>query len=569
MAKISIRYVAPHRHWWLMIIGLIFAAYDAYGIGANDVANSFANAVAARTLTMYQACGIAAVAEFVGAIALGQEVTDTLKGKVLSASVFDNQQDLLMLGFVCALVGSSIFVNWATIQGMPVSTTHAIVGAIIGVGIAFRGKEAINWGNWEVGVYSILVGWGISPGIAGGAAACYYLVTKYTVLHPRWFGTDTYKKARVAMPIYVLGTIVIISFFMFYKGFGKVSTKIRARFDDNKGPIVGIAFAAGVFFAIVTQFLVLPYMTKKFATMPDSTSAVPIVSADTASTSDVSVGIKDGAESEGASEAGTTSAHQSKFHPLQQSYKKVKAALLSGMQHDTVNVSADVKHLAEMHRTVQRYDNKTELVFSWIQVITCSFASLAHGANDVANAVGPLAGIMDVWQEGGIFSSKKKVVKKWILAYGGFFIVVGLATRGWYIMAALGNNMTPITPTRGFAMELGAVTAVLIATVRGLPVSTTQCICGGTLAVGLCNGNLAAVNWRMILWTILSWILTLPFAGGFAGLLFAFVAYSPKALDCTDKFVINGVDYPTCRPRPYGFEFVANYTGGVLTVVDM
>eukprot|EP00899_Mesostigma_viride_P014181 jgi/Mesvir1/22764/Mv14157-RA.5 len=399
----AIRYLNTHRYWWLLLTGLFFAAYDAYGIGANDVANSFANAVAARTLTMYQACGIAAIAEFVGSVALGQEVTDTLKGKVLSATVFNN------------------------------------------------------------------------------------------------------------------------------------------------------------------QFIVLPLMKRRFDKLPDKPSDVPIVASE-----EVAIKVPAGDASETASEASVTaSQHQSKFHPLQQSYRKVKMALLSGMQHDTVSVSADVKHLATMHQIVQRYDNKTELVFSWIQVLTCTFAALSHGANDVANAVGPLAGIFEVWDHGGSKPPKKGAVKKWILAYGGFFIVVGLATRGWYIMAALGNNMTPITPSRGFAMELGAVTAVLIATIRGLPVSTTQCITGGVLAVGLCNGNLAAVNWRMIAWTVFSWILTLPFAGIFSGLLFAFVAYSPHALDCSDKISVNGVLYAACRPRPYGFQWAPEFANYTVKSVDL
>eukprot|EP00899_Mesostigma_viride_P014179 jgi/Mesvir1/22762/Mv14157-RA.7 len=514
---------------------------------------------------MYQACGIAAIAEFVGSVALGQEVTDTLKGKVLSATVFNNQVDTMMLAFVCALVGSSIFVNWATLQGMPVSTTHSIVGAIIGVGISFRGKDGINWGNWEVGVYSILVGWAVSPAIAGGCAACLYLITKYTVLHPRWFGTDTYKKARIAMPFYVFGAVMIIAFFMVYKGLGKFSPKIRDHFDYNDGPIVGIAAAIAAFFALITQFIVLPLMKRRFDKLPDKPSDVPIVASE-----EVAIKVPAGDASETASEASVTaSQHQSKFHPLQQSYRKVKMALLSGMQHDTVSVSADVKHLATMHQIVQRYDNKTELVFSWIQVLTCTFAALSHGANDVANAVGPLAGIFEVWDHGGSKPPKKGAVKKWILAYGGFFIVVGLATRGWYIMAALGNNMTPITPSRGFAMELGAVTAVLIATIRGLPVSTTQCITGGVLAVGLCNGNLAAVNWRMIAWTVFSWILTLPFAGIFSGLLFAFVAYSPHALDCSDKISVNGVLYAACRPRPYGFQWAPEFANYTVKSVDL
>eukprot|EP00899_Mesostigma_viride_P020059 jgi/Mesvir1/28054/Mv04654-RA.1 len=613
----NIRFVPPNHYWWLLVLGLIFAAYDAFGIGANDVANSFANAVAARTITLLQATCIAAVMEFVGAVALGKSVTKTIAGSVLSSATFENQVDTLMLAMVCALIGSSLWVNSATLYGMPVSTTHSIVGAVVGVGIAMGGSDAIQWGEWDSGVIGIVVGWGIAPVLAGLAAAAIYLPTKFIVLSPRVFGGDTYKKALRAMPIYMFGTLVIIMWFMFYKGFGKLSSKITDRF--SKGAMLGLACCAGALAAVFTQLVVVPLMRRRYDHMEDTEFAAPVRNGSSGTAADgtpgavtpgdaslkanngiplhdipptqevgvdganlqapASVAIDAerlesqraapaasplttlGAPGVGADKAAGYATSTSSMSNASESRHaqfirgasfKSKELYARTVGRDVVSVDADNKHLVGVHARATRYSVRTEGVFSWVQVVTCSFASLAHGANDVANAVGPLSAIYYFWENGGTSVPSSVTVKTWVLAYGGFFIVLGLALRGWYIMAALGNNMTPISPSRGFAMELGAVLAVLIATARGLPVSTTQCITGAVIAVGLCNGDVGAVNWRMVSWTLFGWLITVPVAGVVAGLIFSVVAFSPKALDCNDSAFFNGQMFPTCTPRIYG-----------------
>ncbi|KAI0231114.1 hypothetical protein L0F63_007303, partial [Massospora cicadina] len=209
---------------------------------------------------------------------------------------------------------------------------------------------------------------------------------------------------------------------------------------------------------------------------------------------------------------------------------------MHGVNKDVTNVNNE--HLRHVHDTAARFDDDTEYMFSFLQVITSCMASFAHGSNDVSNAVGPISTIIYIYSYGKVAPGGITPVPEWILLLGGAFIDLGLVTYGYNIMRAflttsntlltsLGNKITYHSPSRGFSMELSASIAVLTATYLKWPVSTTHCIAGSTAAVGLCNGDVGAVNWRMLSWCMLSWILTLPMAGTVAGLLFAFGTRSP------------------------------------------
>jgi sodium-dependent phosphate transporter len=183
------RTIDSHQYVHIFVVGLLFAAFDAYGIGSNDVANAFATSVGAKSLTLKTACIIALFTEFLGAITLGADVADTIKGKIIQVSDFKGQADVLMLGMFCSSIGSSIWVNGATYAGMPVSTTHATVGSTIGVGIAFGGKDSVSWGECTGttvqdcgGVLKIVTSWFISPALSALFAGFLYVVTKYTIL---------------------------------------------------------------------------------------------------------------------------------------------------------------------------------------------------------------------------------------------------------------------------------------------------------------------------------------------------------------------------------------------------
>lgn len=184
------------------------------------------------------------------------------------------------------------------------------------------------------------------------------------------------------------------------------------------------------------------------------------------------------------------------------------------------------KDLSKMHEHVPHYDNKTEHLYSFLQVMTAATASFAHGANDVSNAIGPLAAIYLIWQSGE--TSSKSPVPIWILVFGGAAISIGLWTYGYNLMINLGNRLTLHSPSRGFSMELGAALTVILATRLGLPISTTQCITGATVGVGLCSGTYKAINWRMIAWIYMGWIITLPVAGIISGGLMGIILNAPR-----------------------------------------
>lgn len=184
------------------------------------------------------------------------------------------------------------------------------------------------------------------------------------------------------------------------------------------------------------------------------------------------------------------------------------------------------KDLTRYHKHVPHYDNKTEHLYSFLQVMTAAVASFGHGANDVSNAVGPLSAIFQIWQTNQTLDDSE--VPIWILAYGGAAISIGLWTYGYNMMRNLGNRLTLHSPSRGFSMELGAALTVVIATRLALPVSTTQCITGATVGVGLCSGTYKAINWRMILWIYMGWIITLPVAGTLSGCLMGIIINAPR-----------------------------------------
>ncbi|CCO35880.1 Phosphate-repressible phosphate permease [Rhizoctonia solani AG-1 IB] len=189
--------------------------------------------------------------------------------------------------------------------------------------------------------------------------------------------------------------------------------------------------------------------------------------------------------------------------------------------------SKEARRLQDMHNRAAQYDNRTEHLYSFLQVMTAATASFAHGSNDVSNAIGPFATIYFTWHT-GTFAGSKSPVAVWMLVFGGAAIVIGLATYGYNIMRVLGNRLTLHSPSRGFSMELGASLAVILASQVAVPVSTTQCITGATLAVGLCNGDLQALNWRMFGWIFFSWVLTIPCAGLLAGCIFGIIANAPR-----------------------------------------
>ncbi|KAI8373600.1 solute carrier family 20 [Choanephora cucurbitarum] len=526
----------PYDYTWMFGVTMVFAFMDAYGIGANDVANSFATSVASGSLSLAQACFVAIFTEFLGALLLGAHTADTIKGGILSVKRFADVPEVLMLCMTCAIIGSSTWVLFATKNGWPVSTTHSIVGAVLGVGIAAFGGGSINWG-WS-GVGQIICSWFLSPIFAGIVSAIIYSITKYGILRQR----DSIKWAIRIIPAYFFFTTAIEAFYLIYKGApGTQASKM------NVGEIIGIAFGIGAFFALFAIVFFCPWLKRRVVgreelrwyhifvipflgprpvveRLPQSKEVVPeeTIESSGSSANEETKYVKTEEQEPQPAQNEQPPAPVSK---LQHAKEKFLSIVLHGIRKDVRNL--DNNHVKSVHDAAEVYDSDVEYMFSFLQVITACMASFAHGSNDVSNAVGPLSAVYDIWQTAEVDVTGKVAVPLWILAYGGVAIDLGLATYGYNIMRSLGNNIILFTPTRGFSAELGAALTVLTCSKLGLPVSTTHCITGATAAVGLCNGKISAVNWKMLTWCFFSWILTLPAAGLVAGLLFAFCAYGP------------------------------------------
>ncbi|EFR01315.1 phosphate-repressible phosphate permease [Nannizzia gypsea CBS 118893] len=564
-----------HQFDYIFAIGLIFAFLDAWNIGANDVANSFATSVSSRSLTMMQAMMIATVMEFGGAVLVGSRVSDTVRNGIISTSKFTKEPAVLMLGMMCALVGSSLWLTFATKMGMPVSTTHSIVGAIIGVGIATLGADGIQWAyNDGKGVAGIVSAWFIAPAIAGGFAIIIFLITKYGVLERK----RPLRAGFMMVPFYFAITAGVLTMVIVFKGAPSLNLDELST-GQTLGAIFGVAGGVvvlyGVFFLPFLyrkleledwqlrtwEIIYGPLLWKRGPVPPRPEGAAVVkdyysghktkeelstargaagdvenaVQTDAQGSED---GIKRDTSSTEKNGEQTLAAHEEAslgpWYTPRNLFAKAKYYFFRGVDRDVVSEqkSGDdatgflAGDLDKMHAEVKHYDNKTEHLYSFLQVLTAATASFAHGSNDVSNAIGPLTTIYLVWNTNTI--AKKADVPIWILVFGGAAITIGLWTYGYNMMRQLGNRLTLHSPSRGFSMELGAAITVILASQFGLPISTTQCITGATVGVGFCSGTWRAVNWRMIAWIYLGWIITLPVAGIISGCLMGVIINAPK-----------------------------------------
>ncbi len=396
------------------LAAVVFGAYMAWTIGANDVANAMATSVGSGTLTYRQAIVVAGVMEFAGAVLAGSHVTNTIRKGIVNVDLFQQDPQILMIGMLAALLAAALWLHAATLLGLPVSTTHSIVGAVVGFALLVYGMNAVNWGK----VMQIILSWVVSP-VAGGAVS--YVLFRWI---RRWIlaSEDPGRAMQIFAPFFAALTSFIIVLSAIYKGLKNVNLTL--------GGGTAVLLAAAVF--VVVFLAVLLYVRSR--------------------------GIE--------------------------TYR------------DLTNV---------------------ERVFMVLQAITAAYVAFAHGANDVANAIGPVAAVIATAGQGIV--ALKVQVPMWILVMGGGGIVIGLATYGYKVIRTVGTKITELTPTRGFAAEFAAATVVLAASKAGLPISTTHTLVGSVLGVGLAQG-IDAINLKVVRSVIASWLLTLPIAAGLAMILF-------------------------------------------------
>ncbi|GAA5872410.1 hypothetical protein JCM1840_006055 [Sporobolomyces johnsonii] len=573
----------PLHQWdYLFAVGTIFAAMDAYNIGANDVANSFATSIASKSLTMPQAVLAAAVMEFTGAVAVGARTADTVKNGIISSSAFQGDPGVQLLAFVCAITASATWLMICTRLSWPVSTTYSIVSALAGVGVATGGASSVQWGwNDGKGLATIFAGFIIAPAIAGGFGAVLYLIVKWGVLKR----ANPLPYALASGPAVFFLTSAVMTMAIIFKGspslgLNKLPSNITAAAIVGTACVVTVLsilfWLPYVYCAVVRKDYTLRWYMffygpalwwRKAPADAGSVTAPQHIhdyrvrqekAADSTERKVISDDGESGTNSDEKIYEDPTPAppHNSALakevekvdpHPIEGAWAEpknlyiilryksipfVKNLFMHGFNYDIHGAqagdatTAEGRRMAAIYERAHQYPNEVEANYSFVQVLTACANSFAHGANDVSNAIGPFSVIYHVWSTTEL-STSKTPVPIWILVAGGCFIVLGLATYGYNIMKVLGNKITLHSPSRGFSMELGASITVILASQYGLPVSTTMCITGATVGVALCNGDLKSINWRAIGWIFLGWVLTVPIVGTLAGCMMGFILNAP------------------------------------------
>lgn len=401
-------------------LAAVFGIFMAWGIGANDVANAMATSVGSKAITIKQALILAAIFEFAGAYLAGGQVTETIRKGLVDMSAFDANPEMLVWGMLASLLAAGTWLLIASMRGWPVSTTHSIVGAIVGFAAVGVGVDAVNWST----VGTTAVSWVFSPVIAGVVAFLIFMSIQKLVMNTK----NPLQNAIKYGPFYLFLVGFVLSLLTTKKGLKHVGL------DLSESMEFVLAVAIGAAIALVGRILI------------------------------------------------------SKVKFDQQAEKRF--------------------HYANV-----------EKIFAVLMVFTASAMAFAHGSNDVANAVGPMAAVIDVAQSGTM--AAKANVPPWVLLVGAIGIVIGLATYGYKVIETVGHDITELTPSRGFSAEISTAMTVVMASYTGIPVSTTHTLVGAILGVGFARG-IAAIDLRVVGGIFMSWVVTLP-AGALLSVMFFYL----------------------------------------------
>lgn len=494
---------------WIFGFAIIFSFIAAFGIGANDVANAFATSVGAKSITLKQAVIIAAMFEFSGAFFMGSHVASTIRKGITDLDHFEDIPDVLMFGMMVVCFSVSVWLLIATALSLPVSTTHTCVGSVLGVAVAARGFKAVNW---DV-VTKIVISWFASPILSGLIATGLWKSIKHGILR----GSDPRARTLMFYPFLVSFCVIIVIFYTIFKG--------SPQYDLDETPLgiaFGIAFGVGIFAGLLTYGIALPYLEER---MEKELQAKLVAKEE----GDEEMAQKGGNIDEVDSFDDDHEPDEYEANEKKNTTPKLEEAEVTCMAKifpDLHKVFEDevTEDIMKMLSDAEQFDDSAELAFSYLQVFSACFDAFAHGANDVANAIGPMAAVYAIWDSGVV--EKKVDMPLWILAMGGIGLVVGLALYGQNIIIAIGHKLTKISPSRGFCIEIGAALVVITGSRFEIPLSTTHCQVGATVGVGMSEG-MNNVNWWSFLLIVIGWIITLVVAALVTALIFSFAVYAP------------------------------------------
>ncbi len=408
-----------HGHT-LIAMALIFGVYMCWGIGANDVANAMGTSVGSKAVTVTMAIIIAAIFEFAGVVLAGGHVTKTIRKGIIDPTMVLDQPHILVYGMLASLLAAGLWLMIASWRGWPVSTTHSIVGALVGFSIAGIGVDSVKWDK----LLQIVASWVVSPLLGGVIAFMLMLIVMKLVLNTE----HPFDNARRYGPFFLFLVGFLISSVTLFKGLTHLDIQLSTLESLLWSAVVGV-FIAFLGYLFIRRVKVDPKADKRF-------------------------------------------------------------------------------HYASV-----------EKVFAPMQIFTACSMAFAHGSNDVANGVGPLAAVISIVETGQVIQDSP--LPNWVLLLGGIGIVVGLATMGVRVMKTIGKEITELTPSRGFCAELAAAATVVIASRSGIPVSTTHVTVGAVMGVGMARG-IAALDLRVVGRIVISWLVTLP-VGAVLSMIFFFI----------------------------------------------
>ncbi len=463
----------------ILILALIFGLYMAWSIGANDVANAMGTSVGSGALTLKRAVILAAVLEFAGAFFVGSHVSETVRKGIIDVTIFEGEPMLLVYGMMAALLSAAVWLQFATFFGLPVSTTHSIVGAIVGFGAVVGGFSAVHWEK----VGTITLSWITSPLLAGLVAFLLFTILRKYIFLSRY----PVRRAKHITPVLVFFVFSILTLVLVFKGLKNLHLNLPL------GQAILLAIGIGLLTSLISFLLVRrikeEYTKEELKELPSTQFSIGMYKAE----------------------------------------KNLKKALLSAQPEFREKLSElleEVKTVTSQLKEIEKNNHKNkevssfrkvERIFVYLQILSASFVAFAHGANDVANSIGPLSAVIEILKSGVV--TMKTVVPLWVLGLGGFGIVLGLATWGWRVIETVGKKITELSPTRGFSAEFAAAITIVLASKLGIPISTTHTLVGAVIGVGLARG-IGALNLRTVRDIVISWVVTIPAGAGLAILFF-------------------------------------------------
>lgn len=498
--------VACPEWTWLVVVGVFAAFLFGWGTGSNDVANAFGTSVGAKTLTLRQAVVIAAIFEFGGALLLGRVSTGVIQGGIANLSTFAREPAIYAYGMVCAMAVGGIWQGLASYMELNVSATHSIIGAIIGFSLVYGGKDAINWATPEPklfppysGVVPIVCAWVFAPLATASAAALIMYLCRTFVLRRQ----NPARLAMMVLPLAVFITTWINIYFVFTKGAKKLLTSSSDDWSDSKALWIAAVCAAGL--SLLTATVAVPILWKRLDKQFSE-------EANAADSKDTAVNMPKDAEIDPE-------------EPPKGILAKMQYAVSYGTSVDIHQAVEEDDMVAAIHENAEVFDPKAEQAFAYLQVFSAICVIFAHGSGEVGYMTGPLGAVWQVYTTGRLEKNIDPPI--WQIVICASALVVGLATYGYNVTRAMGVRLAKLSPARGFAAELATSMVILVASQYGLPTSSSQCITGGIVGVGLLEG-VKGVNFKVFGKQLVSWVGTLFIMGFCTAALFSQAVFAPS-----------------------------------------